>query len=246
MPRGPDPRPRRHPERSHPVSVPQPPANTLLAPRFLFRFAVPLKRREPVWSERGAALDAAYRLPDLAALDAGGPTAERRFADVRAAWGVDGLLFAVRVDGKQQPPWCRDSRVEDSDGLQVWVDTRATHNVHRATRFCHRFAFLPTGSGRGLQEPCADQLLINRARENARPIRPRELQARARVTETGYDLAAFIPAVALGGFDPAQHQKLGLHYAVIDRELGVQTLANGLEFPVDEDPSCWLTAELVA
>ena len=226
--------------------MPNPPAvNTLLAPRFLFRFAVPLRKKSPVWSPRGVALDESYLLPDLASLDVGTPSAEQAFADVRLGWSGDGLTLNVRVNGKQQPVWCRDSRLEESDGIQLWIDTRATHNIHRASRFCHRFVFMPSGSGRGDKEPVADQLLINRARENARPVRPRELQVLSKVTPTGYQLAAHMPASALGGFDPAQYPRLGLHYVVLDRELGLQTFANGAEFPADEDPSCWASAEMV-
>jgi hypothetical protein len=156
------------------------------------------------------------------------------------------LLFNVRVEGKKQPLWCRDSRLEDSDSLQDWIDTRATLNIHRASRYCHRYVFLPSGGGRGQLEPVADQLLVNRARENARPIRPRELQAASRVTATGYLLAAFVPATALGGFDPQQQRQLGFTYAIFDREFGVQTFATGQAFPFDEDPTCWAQMDLVS
>jgi len=221
------------------------PTNTLLAPRFLFRFAVPVARREPIWSKGGVELDESCRLLNLAELDQGSDSQERSFADVRMAWSVQGIAFNVLVAGKKQPLWCRESRLDESDGLQVWIDTRATHNIHRASRYCHRFAFLPAGGGRHQTEPLADQLLINRARENARPIRPRELQVASRVTKIGYRLAAFVPAVALGGYDPAQHQQLGFTYSVMDRELGLQTFATGRAFPFDEDPSCWATVDLV-
>ena len=164
-------------------------SNTLIAPRFLFRFAVPVARRDPIWKDGGVELDDSYRLLKLAELDAGTLDHERGCADVRMAWASEGLLFNVRVEGKKQPLWCRDSRLEDSDGLQVWIDTRATLNIHRASRFCHRYAFLPAGGGRGQAEPVADQLLINRARENARPIRPHELQVASRVTASRYWLA---------------------------------------------------------
>lgn len=220
-------------------------SNTLLAPRFLFRFAVPVRRADPIWPHGGAALDDSYRLMNLAELDAGTQFAEPQFADVRMAWSPEGIALTVTVTGKQQVPWCRESRLEDSDGLQVWIDTRATHNIHRASKFCHRFAFLPTGGGRGGREPLADQLLINRARENARPVRPRELQVASQLTPDGYRLAALVPTGALGGYDPGQHPRLGFTYAVFDRERGVQTFANGLGFPFDEDPSCWATLELV-
>jgi hypothetical protein len=202
-------------------------------------------RREPVWKPGGLQLDDAYRLLNLAELDAGTADREKIFADVRAAWSHEGLAFNVRVAGKGQPVWCREGRLEDSDGFQVWIDTRATLNIHRASRYCHRYVFLPAGGGHGQAEPVADQLLINRARENARPIRPRELQVASKRTKDGYVLAAYVPAAALAGFDPLQHRQLGFTYAVFDRELGMQTFATGAAFPFLEDPTCWAALELV-
>ena len=219
--------------------------NTLLAPRFLFRFAVPIMRRDPVWKAGGVELPESYRLLQLAALDTGTEDRERQFADVRLAWSPEGLALNVKVDGKQQPVWCREGRLEDSDGLQIWIDTRATLNIHRASRYCHRYAFLPAGGGRANADPIADQLLINRARENAPPIRPRQLEVAARITKSGYWLAAFVPSTALGGYDPHQHRQIGFTYAIYDRELGMQTFATGPAFPFDEDPTCWAALELV-
>jgi hypothetical protein len=219
--------------------------NTLLAPRFLFRFSVPLRRHDANWKSTGVELPESHRLLNLAELDANTADRERPFADVRAAWNVQGLFFNVTVTGKEQPLWCRDERLEDSDGLQVWIDTRATLNIHRASRYCHRYAFLPAGGGRGNTDPVADQVLINRARENARPIRPRELQVVSKITKTGYALSAFVPAAALGGYDPLQHRELGFTYSVFDRELGMQTFATGAAFPFQEDPTCWAVLELV-
>ncbi len=219
--------------------------NTLLAPRFLFRFAVPVHRREPVWKPGGVELNESYSLFPLAELDSGAGDREPKFADIRMAWGIDGLLFNVRVEGKKQPLWCRDERPEDSDGFSVWIDTRATLNIHRASRYCHRYVFLPAGGGPGNAQAVGDQLLINRARENARPIRPRELQVAAKVTESGYRLAAFVPAIALGGYDPLQHPQLGFTYAVYDRELGLQTFATGPAFLFTEDPTCWAALDLL-
>ena len=101
-------------------------SETLLAPTFLFRFSVPCRRGERLWGPKGISLNDAYKLPSFGEL-------ENRplFADVRAAWNETGLSFAVRVSGKKQSPWCRDSRAEDSDGLHVWIDTRDTHNIHQ-------------------------------------------------------------------------------------------------------------------
>jgi len=222
--------------------MPSPTADaSLIPPRFLFRFAIPVRQCEKLWSAKaGAVLDESYRLPLLAELDS-----ERSLADVRMAWSPAGLAWSVRVDGKRQLPWCRESRLDESDGLQVWVDTRATTNVHRASRFCHRFSFLPRGGGHSAEDPVADQLLINRARENARPVRARELQVLSRVSEKSYELSAFAPAETLSGFDPTGQPRLGFTYAVLDRERGLQTFSAGTGFPYEEDPSCWAEVHLV-
>lgn len=212
----------------------------MLPARFLFRVSVPCLRRDPLWTATGAGLGDEHRLPNLAALEG-----ERPYAEVRAAWSDEGLALTVLVQGKRQPPWCRESRPDDSDGLRVWIDTRDTHNIHRASRFCHAFIFMPAGTGRGLDEPVAEQLLINRARENAKPVRPGVLQARREKRSDGYCLEALVPAAALTGFDPAEHPKLGFTYAIVDRELGEQTFNCPLDFPYREDPSLWATLELV-
>jgi len=221
------------------------PADRLISPRFLFRFSVDVHRCDRPWPLRGVKftgplLDESYRLIEPGQLDG-----DRVFADVRMAWSPEGLAWTVRVAGKRQQLWCRESRPTESDGLQVWIDTRATGGVHRASRFCHRFAFLPCGGGRGGADPVAEQLLIHRARENAQPVRPRELQTRAAISSKGYELAAFVPATALAGFDPENQHRLGFTMAVLDRERGLQTFAVGAEFPYEEDPSCWAEVELV-
>jgi hypothetical protein len=211
----------------------------LLPPPFLFRYSAPLRRHTPLWSASGANLPEACRLKSFGELE-GKPM----FADLRAAWSDEGLAFSLAVKGKSQPPWCRDTRIDESDGLQVWIDTRNTQTIHRAGRFCHRFAFLPQGAGRRLDEPVAALLAINRAKESPREIDQRQLRAVSQRTTDGYTLQAFIPTAALTGFAPADHPALGFCYAVIDRELGWQTFALGPEFPFDEDPSLWGTLEL--
>ena len=212
----------------------------LLAPTFLFRFSIPCLRSDRLWSAKGAELGPQCALPSFGELE-GRP----KFADLRAAWSEDGLLFTMHVSGKRQNVWCRSSRIEDSDGLHVWIDTRDTHNIHRASRFCHRFALLPAGGGSSENQPLARLLVINRARENPKSVADSTLRIRSHVRSGGYALQAHIPAAALTGFDPAEHPRLGFTYAVIDRELGWQTLTMGPEFPIDEDPSLWGSLELV-
>ncbi|MEX0676635.1 MAG: hypothetical protein WD063_06140 [Pirellulales bacterium] len=212
----------------------------LLPTRFLFRFAAPCLYEANLGSGEPRELAAAHRLPSLGELDG-----EKPFADVRAAWNEAGLALSVRVEGKKHPNWCRETRLDDSDALQVWIDTRDTHNIHRASRFCHRFIFLPGGAGRNYEKPVADQMLVDRARENANPVRPGQLQVASEKRVGGYVLATFIPAAALTGFNPVDHPRLGFTYFVFDRELGQQYFSVGSEFPFASDPSLWGTLELV-
>lgn len=212
----------------------------LLAARFLFRFAAPCLYVKQLDLEKLASLPEAHRMPNLAELEG-----NRMFGDVRAAWSQTGIGFRIQVSGKKQPPWCRENRADDSDGVQLWIDTRDTHNIHRASRFCHRFVFLPAGGGRGADQPIADQMLVERARENASPVRPGALQVRSTVKAGGYILCAFLPESALTGFHPTDHPRLGFTYYLFDREFGEQTFSLGSQFPFASDPSLWGTLELV-
>jgi len=214
-------------------------AEPLLPTRFLFRFAAPCLFSDLPWGPKGCELGEQHRLPVFGELEG-----KSAFADVRAAWSPAGMTFNVAVAGKRHPLWCRENRLEDSDGLQVWIDTRDTHNIHRASRFCQRFIFLPAGGGRKFDGPVADQLLIDRARENANPVRPGHLRVHSEVTASGYRLAAFLPAEALTGFNPDDHQRLGFTYWLFDREFGEQSFSLSSDFPFPSDPSLWGTLEL--
>lgn len=211
----------------------------LISPPMLFRFAAQCAYSEQKWSAGGIKLDEAHRLPCFAEL-----AGKKPFADIRLGWNELGISFNAAIGGKQQPPWCRDSRIDDSDGLQIFIDTRNTQNIHRAGRFCHRFAFLPIGAGRKLDEPVAVLLAINRAKESPREIESGSLKVRCQRLAGGYTLEGFIPAAALTGYSPTDQPAIGFSYAVIDRELGWQTFTVGPELPFLEDPSLWGTLEL--
>ena len=216
--------------------------STIVPHQFLFRFSIPVYRvaRLPKRGRMLLNLPAECRLPAFGELDDVQP-----FGELRIGWNEKGVGVSVDVRGKRERPRCRIEEPTESDGLQLWVDTRNTQSIHRASRFCHRYAFLPRGGGSSAEEPVADQLLIHRARENARPVRVRELQVLSRVSPEAYELSAYIPAVALGGYDPEGQPRLGFTYALLDRERGLQTFSAGAGFPYEEDPSCWAEAHLV-
>ncbi|HET6424142.1 MAG TPA: hypothetical protein VFG20_10690 [Planctomycetaceae bacterium] len=211
-------------------------------PRFLFRFAFaapyladfPPKALPPE-------LPAGCGLPSLSDLDG---TAD--FAEWRCGWNERGLAVSVTVRGKQQAPKCDPLSPKTSDGVQLWIDTRCTQNVHRATRFCHQFVILPSGRGTKQREPSITQLPLANARDEAAArSADASITLSSAITADGYQLCVWFPAAALHGFEPDSHSKLGFYAVVRDAERGEQFLTVGREFPIDFDPSLWQTLELV-
>ena len=211
----------------------------MIDPSFLFRFEVPLRHAELEWTAKGLALPETCRLPSF-----GGLGDRPVFADVRLAWHSGGLGLRVLVNGKRSLPWCRETRLEESDGFHLWLDTRCSPGIHRATQFCHRFLWMPAGGGPQRDRAVAALVPINRARGNPKPIAADALKIAALPRHDGYELSGIIPSSALTGFEPAQQARISLYYAVVDRELGWQTLSLGPEYPVTEDPSLWGEAVL--
>jgi hypothetical protein len=220
----------------------------LLPQAFWFRLAIPCRRIEglPRRASAGRLLDlpASCRLPTTAPLD--GLTS---WADVRAAWNPGGLAVAVEAAARPGPRMAADEyRPEGIDGLQVWIDTRDTRTVSRATRFCHKFnARLRGLAGRGALQVEVQQKPIARAVADAPIGRSDLIQARAeRLQGGGWRLELYLPAEVLHGFDPDTNRRLGFAYQVTDPdpERQDQFLGVGREFPVGENPSLWSTLEL--
>ena len=217
--------------------------------RFLFRFSFPVREagqsagRKPFLD-----LDKVAPLPDLGGIDAAAS-----FAKLRAGWNEAGLGFRLEVSGKKMPVFAVSSDPTETDGLQLWIDTRNTQSIHRATRFCHHFAFWPIpanwakASAKGVEGSAkagSQQLAIALAKEDASMSRAGLLQAASRPSGSGYELDIWIPTECLQGYDRESNPLLGFYYSVRDAELGEQILTVGREFPFDHDPSLWSTLEL--
>jgi len=216
---------------------------TLVPPSFLVRVSLPCRYRKKMpCVDDDCLLDLPVdcRLPDLTALD-GRP----HFADVRMAWNERGLGFQVEVKGKDQQAQGDASRPRASDGVTLWLDTRGDRTSHRASRYCHQFHLLPTGSGPEHDEPSFGQTAIHRALQDAPLSRPADVAFRGHLRKTGYLVEVFLPAAALNGFDPEQNPRLGFFFIVRDGELGDHLLSLTPEFPFWEDPSLWSVLELI-
>ncbi len=214
--------------------------------RFLFRFSFPVRKAEPSAARKPFLdLDKAAPLPDLGMLDAAPP-----FATLRPGWNDAGIGFRLEVSGKRMPVFADGSDPTESDGVQLWIDTRNTQSIHRASRFCHHFVFWPipenwTKNAKGAGAAAgAQQLVIALAKEDAPMNRAGLLRAVSRGTRGGYELDIWIPSECLQGYEQESNPLLGFYYCVRDAELGEQVLSVGREFPFDHDPSLWSTLEL--
>ena len=198
-----------------------------------FRYRFECSKTDKKWSDKFA-LTPKHQLPVLGQFEN-----QNEFADWRAGWNDEGLYFSISVSGKQQSLWCRQTALLESDGVQIWLDTRDTHNVHRATRFCHWLLALPQGGGSTYTKPMFSMLKINRAREDSPTIGSKLLKMNVKTKKDGYALSLFIPGSQLNGWNLEDHRQLGFSIAVVDRELGWQTIGAGPELPITEDPSLW-------
>lgn len=216
--------------------------SAVLPPAFFFKFAIPVMFQAEMPQKRGGLLKLsdACRLPQVNLLEN-----ETPFAELRLAWNEKGLGVSVEVRGKSMPVSSQAGNPTASDGLQIWIDTRNTQSIHRASRFCHRFCFLPVES-ETKPTPIGRELSINRAREDRELANSEDLGVECKIRKDGYRLEAWLPAKSLVGFDPDANPQLGFYSLIQDAELGRQFLTVNDDFPFAEDPSVWSTLELVS
>jgi hypothetical protein len=206
----------------------------------LFRYALPIRyeRKLPKSGKRLLGLSADFALPDFGALDKVSPIGQ-----LRLAWNERGLGISIEVEGKRRPPRCDARAPESSDGLTVFIDTRDTQNIHRASKYCQQYGLFPCRVA--ADDPWAVQMPILRAREEAPRANLDEIGLWSAVTKTGYSLESWLPASVMFGYDPEAQPRLGFYFALRDAELGEQFLSVGADFPFSIDPSLWSTLELV-
>lgn len=183
--------------------------------------------------------EAKFLLPRVEDLKQPFSEQSRLYAGWHATKGL-GFRLEKKTAGKPQGDRLQP---ETSDGLQVWIDTRNTQTVHRATKFCHHFCFLPTNRSDG-GKPYATQLPIARAREEQTMAAPGVLRVTSEIRAEGYTLDCWIPARVLHGYDPANSPRVGFYWRVADRHGEPEFMTVNLDFPVDADPSLWQTLVL--
>ncbi len=214
------------------------PSGALQIPRnLLFRYKFNLK---PLANDAKSPneLGPEFRIPSFGRFEG-----QVTYADWRGAWSESGLYFTVSVANKERSLWCKPNQLLESDCFQVWIDTRDTQTVHRATRYCHWLAAMPSG-GTGKTEAMALMLKINRAKEDSPSMNRAKLAVESSLTKSGYELRLFVPGGVLNGWDPSENPRIGIFLSCTDQEFGSQTLSVSDVLPCAEDPSLWCTANL--
>ena len=180
-------------------------------------------------------------LPPLQELDG-----EGAFAEVFVAWNADGLYIAERCHKRGGAVAVNRRRPHAGDGLELWIDTRATQTAHRATRFCHRFILLPRSGGGSRSEPMAWQGNIRRAREQSPLCDPSQINIASAIGDDWYIMEAHLPTPILAGLDPTPGARIGFNYHVHDLSQGRQFWSAPRGFPMATDPSLWGLLELAS
>jgi len=207
---------------------------------FLYRFRFPCE----YVAANTAALDDIYQLPNVNRLENTDLQNNLPY-EFRIGWHETGLFFSLIVSEKKQSLWCRSTQPDESDGIQICLDTRDIKDIHRASRFCHRLLFMPIGGGRDQSQPTAFWLPIHRAKEHPNSIDLSQIKMQSKVLPDGYRLNIFLPGKILTGFEPAEYPSLGFHFVVMDREYSNGYFLVAPPLPHDQDPSLWGTLTLV-
>lgn len=214
--------------------------NQVVPPSLLFQFQPAIPQLETIPRKRGALL----QLP--AAAEVFVPSSLNRTHpgfSLRVAWNKSGLGIEITVGGKKMPVAGRRDGLEQSDSVQLMIDTRHTANVHRATTYCTALTVLPVDEKNGRKPTLmARDIAQQREQRASRGTDSAELQCE--LTKDGYRLEVWLPADVLYGFDESPEIGLiGFCCVVRDTELGELPLSVGGDFPMAFDPSTWMPLE---
>ncbi|MEP3482426.1 MAG: hypothetical protein ABJZ55_24505 [Fuerstiella sp.] len=166
------------------------------------------------------------------------------FADIFAGWNAEGFGLKVCVHGKPEAASGDSKDLSISDAVLVWLDTRPTGDVHRATEYCHHFAVLPADR-QAKGKPSISQQPIAQQRSTRIEFSAKQMSLQSKTTKTGYELEVWIPTTQLHGFrEVSDIGRLGFHCVVKDGHLGDQAFHLSGDFPTGYDPSTWITLEL--
>jgi len=175
-----------------------------------------------------------YKLPDLSAL-----VGDESFADVGFAWNEEGLIFRFEVKIPFEVALYPD--IQESDTVEVFIDTRDVKTSGFATKFCHHFYF----SAEEVDGKMGAEISRFRT-DDSHPLSDHnDLIIKSKISNSSYTIDAFIPAMSLFGYEPHDFKRIGFTYRINRRgdtpqEFSVKTE----EFRIEEQPSLWASINL--
>lgn len=214
-------------------------------PSWLFDLGFPIKplsKQVPKPSSLEWKLSDEYRLPVLNSL-----SDVKSFAEFAMGWSDAGLFVQLSV--KSPHGVTSASSVSKRTAIMsVYLDTRWSPGVHRASMYCHRFELIldrptsasPINRGHGELSP------IQRARAAPNPIHPTDIPVATFLQTDGYTIRTFLRSDVLTGFEPQEYQDIGVFYSIDDSLAGSQLLARTRNCPYFEDPSVWCRGKLIS
>ena len=213
----------------------------IVPPSFLFQYSMAVSRVEAIPRKKGSLL----QLDDSCSLFVPGSMNDTDNAfGLRMAWNPEGLGIELDVPGKKLPPAGRRKDLKNSDSISLFVDTRHTANVHRATEYCCSLVVLPCDENAD-EKPTAAFVEIAQQRASKSDRDGGKCPVQVSVRPDGYRLEIWIPTSQMFGFDEAPEiGRIGFSCLIHDTELGEIPLNVGGDFPVAFDPSTWLQLEL--
>lgn len=171
------------------------------------------------------------RLPSTAEL-----LGEDSFADVFFTWEKKGVLININVGKPFEEASYPDFAVGDS--VELFLDTRDLKTAGFATKFCHRFLFLPK-EVQGIQ--C--QELSHFRTEDAHPLcDPSDLSCKTEFSKKAFSMEISLPAAVLHGYDPLSFARLGFTYKINAPGRDPQHFSVSSHFyKIEQNPSLWST-----
>lgn len=213
----------------------------IVPPSFLFQYQLSVPRVDGLPRKKGKSL----QLADVPKVFVPSSLNEGTTGfELKLGWNPDGLAVEVSVSGKKNEPAGRRHDLKNSDVVYVFIDTRHTANVHRATEYCTALLILPSDEAAD-DTPTIQFVEIAQQRGTRRQPDAKRVMLNLHNQRDGYQLDLWIPATQMPGFDQIEEiGHLGFYVVVEDTELGQLPLSIGDDFPVAHDPSTWLQLNL--
>jgi hypothetical protein len=217
--------------------------NQIVPPSFLFQFSMAAPQVNSIPRKKGGLL----QLDDACRIFVPGTLNDSNASfDLKVAWNPEGLGIEFDVRGKKLPPAGRRSSLKTSDYISIFIDTRHTANVHRATEYCASLNVFPVDEDFD-EKPAVVFAEIAQQRATKKDQDGRKCGLQCHTHPNGYTLELWIPQTQMFGFDEAPSiGRIGFYCVVHDTELGEIPLSIADDFPIAFDPSTWLQLELKA